>query len=345
MQALILAGGKGTRLRPLTVYTPKPIVPVMNRPLMLYQVDLLKKAGITDVTLSLSYQPDKIEQIMGNGSEFGVNLRYITEANPLGTGGAYRFAADSTIETTVVFNGDILTDLDLTAMIKFHRETKAEATIALSPVDDPTRYGVAQTGEDGRILRFVEKPDAAQLSELSNTINAGVYILEPSILELIAKDTNRSFEYHVFPDILERGLPFYGFVMSGEYWLDIGTPESYLKAHLDLLSDKVKSIAIERTFNSDVATHAEVDRTSVIGEGCTVKPGVRIRNSVIGSGVLIEEKAVIENSVIWSHTRIAAAAEVRNSVIGRSCHIGRNAFVGEGSILGDKTSLTDYTHV
>ncbi len=345
MQALILAGGKGTRLRPLTVYTPKPIVPIANRPLLLYQIDLLRNAGITDITLSLSYQPDKIEQIMGNGSEIGVHLRYITEPSPMGTGGAYRFAADATTETTIVLNGDILTDLDLTKVIDFHHERNAEATIALVPVDDPARYGVTQVDNEGRMLQFVEKPTSEQLSGLTNTINAGVYVLEPSILGLVAKDTNRSFEHHVFPDILERQIPFYGFTMKDEYWLDIGTPESYLKAHLDLLSVEAPGFEINRSFNADVATHAEVDRSSVIGDGCTIKPGARILNSVIGPGVHIEEKAVIENSVIWAHTRIASFAEVRYSIIGRSCHVGRNAVVGEGTVLGDKTSLTDYTKV
>jgi mannose-1-phosphate guanylyltransferase len=346
MQALILAGGKGTRLRPLTVYTPKPIVPVVNRPLLLYQLDLLQNAGITEVTLSLSYQPDKIEQVLGNGSESGVNLRYITEPSPMGTGGAYRFAADTKGETTIVLNGDILTDLDLNSLLKFHRDSNAEATIALAPVEDPTRYGVAEVDEIGRILRFVEKPSKSELSSLTNTINAGIYVLEPSIHELIPRDTNRSFEYQVFPDLLERGLPFFGYVMShGEYWLDLGTPESYLRAHLDFLSGAVKGIEVERGFDSDVATHAEIDDRSVIGEGCTIKPGAVIINSVIGNGVSIEEKAHVENSVIWSHTRIASQAEVRSAVIGRSCHVGRNATVSEGSVLGDKTALTDYTRV
>jgi NDP-sugar pyrophosphorylase family protein len=345
MRSLILAGGKGTRLRPLTVYTPKPIVPVANRPLLLYQIDLLRNAGITDVTLSLSYQPDKIEQVIGNGSDEGVNLRYITEPNPLGTGGAYKYAADTSDEPTIVFNGDILTDIDLSGMIAFHKERNAQATIALAPVDDPARYGVAKTDSESRILNFVEKPSAEQLGELTNTINAGIYILEPSILELIASDTNRSFEYHVFPEILEKGLPFYGYVMKDNYWLDIGTPESYLRAHLDLIAGKLARVEIERQFNSDVATHAEIDRSSVVGEGCVVKPSASISNSVIGPGVHIEEKAAISDSVIWSHTRIASSAEVTGSVIGRSCHIGRNAIVGPGSVLGDKTSLTDYTRV
>ena len=346
MQALILAGGKGTRLRPLTVYTPKPIVPLVNRPFLLYQIDVLREAGITDITLSLSYQPDKIQQILGNGSDYGVNLRYITEPSPMGTGGAYKFAAETLDSTTVVFNGDILTNLDISKLVEFHRSKNSDATIALVPVDDPTRYGLVQIGEGGRIERFVEKPKAEEIASLNiNTINAGVYVLEPKILDIIAKDENRSFEYDVFPDILAREMPFYAFVMDDEYWQDIGTPTNYLAAHHDFLSGKISGFELERGAVSDIATRSEIDKLSFIGEGCVIKPGVRIVNSVIGAGVHVEEKAVIENSVIWSHTRISSAAEIHNAIIGRSCHVGRNAIVSDGSVLGDKTSLTDYTRV
>lgn len=347
MQALILAGGKGTRLRPLTVYTPKPIVPLVNRPFLLYQIEVLRKAGITDITLSLSYQPDKIEHLLGSGTEFGVNLRYVTEPSPMGTGGAYKFAANAIRETTVVINGDILTDLDIGKLIKFHQSKSAAATITLVPVDDPTRYGLIKTDTENKVLRFIEKPQPDELAELKiNTINAGVYILEPAILDIIAKDTNCSFEYDIFPDILKRELPFFGYEMTSEYWRDIGTPASYLAAHHDYLSGKLKDFEIEKgAVSDDVATRAEIDTVSVIGQDCVVKAGARVVNSVIGTGVHIEEKAVVENSVIWSHTRVSGAAEIRSAIIGRSCHIGRNAIVGEGSVLGDKSTLTDYTKV
>lgn len=347
MQALILAGGRGTRLRPLTVYTPKPIVPLVNRPFLLYQIEVLRKAGITDITLSLSYQPDKIEHLLGNGAEFGVNLRYVTEPSPMGTGGAYKFAADAIRETTVVFNGDILTDIDVGNLVEFHQAKSASATITLVPVDDPSRYGLIKIDEDSKILRFIEKPQPDELAELKiNTINAGIYVLEPTILDIIAQDANRSFEYDVFPDILKRELPFFGYEMKDRYWRDIGTPTSYLTAHHDFLSGKLSFFEIEKgTVSDDVATRAEIDKLSVIGEDCQVKSGAKVVNSVIGTGVHIEEKAVIENSVIWSHTRISTAAEIRNAVIGRSCHIGRNAIIGEGTVLGDKSTLTDYTKV
>ena len=346
MQALILAGGKGTRLRPLTVYTPKPMVPVVNRPFLLYQIEVLRNAGIEDITLSLSYQPDKIEHILGNGSDFGVNLRYITEPTPMGTGGAYKFAAEAVRETTIVFNGDILTNLDIGNLVDFHHSKGAKATITLVPVADPSRYGLVDVDKKNKVVRFIEKPPADELAKLKiDTINAGVYVLEPSILDIIAEHTNRSFEYDVFPDILKRELRFFGFILKEEYWLDIGTPASYLKAHHDFLDGKINGFEIENSQDYESATRSEIDKKSVIGAGCTIKPGVRITNSVIGPGVHIEEKAVVENSVIWSHTRISSAAEIRGAVIGRSCHIGRNAIVGEGSVLGDKTALTDHTKV
>lgn len=346
MQALILAGGKGTRLRPLTVYTPKPVVPVINRPFLLYQIDILRAAGVTDITLSLSYQPDKIEHILGNGSDFGVNLRYITEPSPMGTGGAYKFAAESMDETTIVFNGDILTNLNVSDMIEFHRAKQAAATLAVVAVEDVSRYGVIDLNGEGRITRFIEKPERDHLPTLTvNTVNAGIYILEPEILELIPSAVTRSFEYEVFPEILTNELPFFGYRMAEEYWQDIGTPANYLNAHRDFLAGKISGFELEGVVAYDAATRSEIDKISIIGEGCTIKPGVRVVNSVIGPGVYLDERCVVEDSIIWAHTRVSTAAHIKSSIIGRSCHIGRNAVLSEGSVLGDKSTLTDYTRV
>jgi NDP-sugar pyrophosphorylase family protein len=342
MHALILAGGKGTRLRPLTIYTPKPVVPVMNRPFLLYQIEILARAGTRSITLSLSYQPNKIEDVLGDGSEYGVELHFVTEPNPRGTGGAYRFAADGSKETTIVLNGDVLTDIDISAMVRFHRENKAEATIALVPVEDPSAYGLVETGSDGRVIRFLEKPKPEELAKLTiNTINAGIYILEPSVLELIPE--NVSFEYDVFPKLLANNHRFFAYIMKDRYWRDIGNPASYLEAHHDFIDKKISGFSKGTQGECDLATNAYVDDVSLIGEGCTVKPGARVTRSVLGPGVMVEEKAVIENSVIWSHTRIAAAAEIRDAVIGRSSHIGRNVVVSPGTVLGDKAILPDYS--
>ena len=342
MQALILAGGKGTRLRPLTVYTPKPIVPICNRPFLLYQIDTLRRAGITDITLSLSYQPNKIEQLLGDGSDFGVKLKYTVEPQPMGTAGAYKFAEDLIREPTVVFNGDILTDLDLKTVIREHTEHKATATIVLTPVDNPSSYGLVETETDGRIRRFLEKPKPEEIT--CNTINAGTYILEPKVLDLIPSGENHSFEYGLFPELLKQKEAFFAHVPARTYWIDIGTPERYLRVHQDLLANRVARMHIkERRGDFDSATAAEVDDVSIIGDDCQIKPGAQIINSVLGQGCFVEERARVENSVIWPHTRVGTAAVVSNAIAGRGCHIGRSAVVGPGSVLGDKTSLTDYT--
>jgi len=346
MQALILAGGKGTRLRPLTVYTPKPIVPFLNRPFLLYQLEILRRAGIEDITLSLSYQPDKIEQILGDGLDYGVNLKFITEPSPMGTGGAYKFAAEDIRETTVVFNGDILTDLDVSKVIDFHRAKKSTATIVLAPVENPSAYGLVETDADGRVLRFREKPKPEELADLkTNTINAGIYILEPEVLDLIPEGENHSFEYNVFPDLLTNRKAFYAYILEENYWRDIGNPESYLQGHHDFLAGRIKGFELEKSGKAEISHTAIVDKTSFVEDECIIKPNARVINSVIGRGVLVEEKAIIENSVVWSHTRISASAEIHDSIIGRSCHIGKNAAVTGGAVLGDKTSLTDYTKV
>lgn len=346
MQALILAGGKGTRLRPLTVYTPKPIVPFLNRPFLLYQIEILQRAGIEDITLSLSYQPDKIEHLLGSGAEYGVNLRFVTEPSPMGTGGAYKFAANNLRETTIVFNGDILTDLDIAKIVEFHQSKKADATIVLTPVENPSAYGLVETDSENKVLRFREKPKPEELADLTtNTINAGIYVLEPNILELIPEGENYSFEYNVFPDLLEKQKSFYAYILKENYWRDIGTTESYLQAHHDFLGGKIKGFELEKSRKTEIATAAVVDRKSFLDDDCIIKPNARILNSVIGKGVLVEEKAIIENSIVWSHTRISSGAEIKNAVIGRSCHIGRNVSVTDGAVLGDKTSLTDYTKV
>ena len=344
MQSLILAGGKGTRLRPLTIHTPKPVVPIANRPFLLYQIDLLKRAGIKDVTLSLSYQPGKIEEILADGQEHGVRIRYAVEASPLGTAGAYKNAQEHLSQATVVFNGDIFTDLHLAQVIAFHREKKAAATIVLTPVENPSAYGLVETEEDGRVRRFLEKPKPEEIT--CNTINAGVYVLEPHILDYIPQGEPFSFEYQLFPALLAANEPFYAYTWQG-YWLDIGAPSRYLQAHYDLLGGKLHSYQIEREplylANSENEL-PRIDALSVIDPSCTLKAGVEIINSVLGPNCLIEERARIEDSVIWAGARIGNATTVRRSVIGKGGIIGRNATI-EGAVLGDKSSLTDYTMV
>ncbi|MDH3492506.1 MAG: NDP-sugar synthase [Acidobacteriota bacterium] len=347
MKALILAGGKGTRLRPLTVYTPKPIVPVVNRPFLLYQVEILRRAGVKDIVLSLNYQPNKIQHELGDGSEYGVKLQYVTEPQPMGTAGAYRYASDDSDEATIVLNGDILTDLVVKTLIDDHMNSKADATICLKAVEDPAAFGSVDTDKDRRVTGFREKPKPEEISrDAENLINAGIYILDPKILDLIPKDTNCSFEYDVFPRILEKQYRFRGFDLKDSYWCDIGTPEKYLQAHGDFLAGRVRRFHIEQKSESaDIATSAIVDSASVIGKDSIIKPSASVINSVIGKGVHVEERAVVKDSVIWAHSRISHSAEITGAVIAKGCYVGKNAIMSKGTVLGDKSSLTDYTKV
>lgn len=343
MQALILAGGKGTRLRPLTIHTPKPVVPIVNKPFLNYQIDLLKRAGVTDITLSLSYQPGKIEEIFADGQDYGVRIHYAVETSPLGTGGAYKNAEQYLKETAIVFNGDVLTDMDLAKIVATHKEKKAAATVVLVPVENVSAYGVVETDADGRVQRFVEKPQPGETN--ANTINAGCYILEPHILNYVPAGEQYSFEYQVFPAILNAGEPFYSYIWN-DYWLDIGNPKSYLQANYDLINDRLQAHPVSRhpAPASGNGERTKIDNISVVDPSCTIHPGVEIINSVIGANCLIEEKVRIENSVIWSASRLGKEAVVRNSIIGKSGIIGKNSIV-DGAILGDKSSLTDYTIV
>jgi NDP-sugar pyrophosphorylase family protein len=342
MQALILAGGKGTRLRPLTMHTPKPIVPIANKPFLLYQLELLKRADVRDVILSLSYQPQKIEDKIGDGTDYNVRVSYAVEASPLGTAGAYRNAASMISETTVVFNGDVLTDIDMNEVIRGHRERQAAATIVLAPVPNPTAYGLVETDNDGRVRRFLEKPKPEEVT--CDTINAGIYILEPRVLDYVPEGEPFMFEYGVFPKLLEHNEPFYSYVWRG-YWRDIGTASSYLQANLDVIAGRVELLPPPPTQRGEKFDEsAEVEPPAVVDPGCTLKAGVRIVNSVISRNCYIEERARIENCVIRAGTRIGAGSSIRGAVIGKGCHIGRSVEI-KGAVLGDKSVVTDYSQI
>src|SRR5216117_3248551 len=239
MKAILLAGGKGTRLRPLTIHTPKPIVPIFERPFLHYQLDLLKRVPeIDEVILSLNYQPRRIEEIFGDGGESGLGIRYVVEPAPLGTAGAVRYSGESLHESVVVFNGDVLTEVALAAVIARHRQRKAVATIVLTPVENPSAYGLVETNADGWIQRFIEKPGPDEIT--CNTINAGIYVLEPSVLAYMPKGEAYSFERGLFPTLLEHKQPVLAYIMD-RYWIDIGTPRKYLEVHQDILEKKFTS--------------------------------------------------------------------------------------------------------
>jgi len=348
MKAILLAGGKGTRLRPLTVHTPKPIVPIFNRPFLYYQLDLLRQVPeIDEAILSLNYQPRRIEEIFGAGEGLGIRLRYVVEPQPLGTGGAIRYAGDQLTESVVVFNGDVLTQVDLGAVLRLHRERKAKATIVLTPVENPRAYGLVETDGDRNIKRFLEKPGEDEIT--CNTINAGIYVLEPETFDRIPKDTAWSIERSFFPSLIERGETFVAYVYDG-YWIDIGTPAKYLQVHKDIMDGRYSAppfVGSEARFVADgarVEEGVDLQGPCFIDEGAVVKTGARILPySVIGRQTHVEEAAVIDDSIIWPNGWIGREAQIAGSILGRNCHIGRNAVVDPGAVLGDKTVITDYS--
>jgi NDP-sugar pyrophosphorylase family protein len=351
MKAILLAGGKGTRLRPLTIHTPKPIVPIFDRPFLTYQLDLLKRIPeIDEVILSLNYQPRRIEEIFGDGSETGLAIRYVVEPAPLGTGGAIRYAGETLRESVVVFNGDVLTQVDLATVIALHRERKAKATLVLTPVENPSAYGLVETDADGNIQRFLEKPKPDEIT--CNTINAGIYVLEPDTFDRIPKDTPWSIERSFFPSLIERGETFVAHVDRG-YWIDIGTPEKYIQVHHDVMDGryKLEPFASNRSApwispGTRIEEGAVVEGPCFLDDGVVVKAGARIGPySVIGRQCHVEEHAVVEASIVWANSRISQEAVVRGSILGRHCHIGRNATVDAGAVLGDKSSVTDYSRL
>ena len=354
MKAILLAGGKGTRLRPLTVHTPKPIVPILNRPFLYYQIDLLRQIPeIDEVILSLNYQPRRIEEIFGEGDGLGIRVRYVVEPMPLGTGGAVRYAGDSLTESVVVFNGDVLTQIDLAAVIRLHRERQARATIVLTPVENPSAYGLVETDPQGNIRRFLEKPNADEIT--CDTINAGIYILEPETFERIPKDTPWSIERSFFPSLIERNETFVAYIYRG-YWIDIGTPEKYMQVHRDIMDGLYVAHKAAPFVTSPgaawvspearIEAQAVVDGPCFIDHGAVVKAGAHIGPySVVGRQCHIEEHAHLDRAILWANNRISQEATVRRSILGRHCHIGRCASVEDGVVLGDKSVVTDYSRL
>jgi len=350
MKAILLAGGKGTRLRPLTIHTPKPIVPIFNRAFLHYQIDLLKQVPeIDEVILSLNYQPRRIEEMFGDGADLGIKIRYVVEPVPLGTAGAIKYAGDKLTESVVVFNGDVMTQLDLAAVIRMHRERQARATIVLTPVDNPSAYGLVETDEQSNIKRFIEKPKPEEIT--TNHINAGIYILEPDTFDRIPSEVPWSIERSYFPSLIERSETFVAYIYNG-YWIDIGTPEKYVQVHHDIMDGRFVAppfaglTAPRQCIAPDVRIEdgATIEGPVFIDEGVLVKAGARIGPyAVIGRQTQVEEEAIIERSILWPNCRIGNQASIADAVLGRQCHIGRNVSLNSGAVLGDKTTLTDFT--
>ena len=350
MKAILLAGGQGTRLRPLTLNTPKPVVPIFDRPFLTYQIDLLKQVPeIDEVVLSLNYQPEAIAAVFGDGSEFGIKMRYVVEPEPLGTGGGIKFASRGIDGPIVVFNGDVLTEIDLGAVIRLHRERRARATIVLTPVENPSAFGLVETDGRQNVQRFIEKPQPGDIT--TNRINAGIYVLETATFDRIPDGVSWSIERKYFPSLIERGETFLAFDYQG-YWIDIGTPEKYLQVHHDILAGRFRAAPFRDqpapracvSPTARISPEATIESPCFVGDDVTVEAGARIAPlSVIGRGARLDAKAVVDGAVIWPGCVVGPGATVQNAIAGRDCRLGANTRVGAGAVLGDGTHLTDFT--
>ena len=350
MKAVILAGGFGTRLRPLTLEIPKPIVPVFDRPFLYYQIDLLRQVpDVDEVILSLNFRPERIEARVGDGAEAGLPVRYRVEPHPLGTGGAIKFASRGVRDTLLVVNGDVLTDIDLNAVVARHRERRALATVVLTPVDNPSAYGLVETDADGNVRRFLEKPGPNEIT--CDTINAGIYLLEPATFDRIPDDTAWSIERQYFPSLVARGETFVAHVDRG-YWIDIGTPASYMRAHRDLMAGRCAAGpfreqppgSVHRGAGCRVAPGADLSGPCFVGDGCIVEEGARIGgDAVIGPGCTIGPRAVVERSIVWGHSAVGADAVVRDAILGEACRVGDGAEIGAGCVLGSRSTLSAHS--
>ena len=347
MKAVILVGGRATRLLPLTANTPKAMVPVVNVPFLEHVIHRLKTHGIDEIVLAQGHLAGPIESFLGDGSQFGVKIRYSMEEKPLGTAGAIKQAERYLDGTFAVLNGDIFDNLDVTQMVAFHRSHRAVATIALTPVEDPTAYGLVETEVDGRVKRFLEKPSQEEIT--TNMINAGTYVLETDILSQVPADTNVSIERVVFPGLLAQGRPVYAFVSPG-YWIDMGTPEKYLQLHRDLLTGKCPGFNMppdSRIIGDgcNVDSTADIVGPVIIGPACSIKARARIVGpSAVAAHASLEEDSAVDNSVLWRSARLQQGARVANSILGDNCSLGSGCVV-DGAVLGDNVVVASGARV
>ncbi len=341
MKAVILIGGQGTRLRPLTCTVPKAMVPILNQPFLEHLLLYLKKHGIGEAILAMGYLPDAIQRGLGDGSRLGIRITYSVESSPLGTAGAVKYAEPHLDrEAFLVFNGDIITDIDLSEMIDRHRRLRPGVSIALMPVDNPSAYGVVETDTTGLVKRFVEKPKAGQST--SNMVNAGIYILEPEILDMIPPASPFMFEHHVFPQLLQRGGSMQAYP-SDAYWIDIGTAENYLKVHHDLLRQQGRII---RGDGVVIDPSAQIQGPALIGPACRIGARARLTGPVVlGPGCEVAEGAIVEGAVLWDGVRAGPGAVLRDCLVGSGSTLESGSEVTERCVLGDGVTILPGTHL
>ena len=351
MKAVIMAGGEGTRLRPLTSNCPKPMLPLANRPMMEHIVTLLKRHGIDEIVVTVAFLANQIRTYFGDGSEFGIKVVYATEDQPLGTAGSVRNAMDVLDERFLVISGDVLTDIDLGKILAFHEEKQALATIGLVHVPNPLEFGIVITREDGSIERFLEKPTWGQV--FSDTINTGIFVLEPEIFDFIPDGRPVDFSGEVFPALLEASKPLYGAVAEG-YWEDVGTLDSYVTAHKDVMDGRVdvdvpgfefgKGIWIGE--GAEVHPDATIDGFAIIGENSRVEAGARLGDyTVLGSNVRVRADADLERSVVHDNAYLGEGVRLNGAVVGRATDLRKGARCDDGSVIGDECFIGDGAHV
>ena len=332
LQAIIMAGGEGIRLRPLTLSTPKPLVPLLDKPVMGYAVDLLKHHGMTRIGATLWYLPRRIRDAFGRGEKYGVQMRYFEETAPLGTAGSVKLAQSQLKDTFFVLSGDGLTDCDLSGALAYHRAKGALATLVLKRVNVPLPYGVVMTDKDGRITRFIEKPTWSRV--FSDLVNTGIYILEPEIFRHIPDAGMPDFGKDIFPALVAAGLPVYGYEMDG-YWCDVGDMSAYLSAQQALLRGEVRLPHGEGVHDTAlVDPQARIEGHCMIGQGAVVGPGTLLRDAVIGERCVIGSGAVVENACLWTGSAVQDKARVMGSVICDGAVVRQGADIGEGCALG-----------
>ncbi len=347
MKAVILAGGEGTRLRPLTSNTPKPMMPIANKPMMEHIVGLLAQHGFDDIVVTVAFLANQIRDYFGDGSDFGVRMRYAIEDSPLGTAGSVRNAAAELDDTFLVISGDVLTDIDLTAFVDAHRGAGATASIALKRVEDPLEFGIVITRADGRIERFLEKPTWGEV--FSDTINTGIYVLEPSVFDVIPQGAVVDFSGDVFPTLLQRDETLHGHVAEG-YWEDVGTLEAYVRAHADVLDGRVRvdiggfRMGDDQWLGTDVeiSPEARIEGPVVIGDSCRIEAGAHIRQyTVLGTDVVVKADAFLERAVCHDHVYVGPGAMLRGCVVGRNTNVRTRARLEEGTVVGDECFIGD----
>lgn len=345
MKAVILVGGLGTRLRPLTCNTPKPMIPLVNQPFIEWMLLRLRDQGIGEVILCVQYLADRFRASLGDGSRLGMKVHIVEEPEPRGTAGAVKNVEHLLDGPTYIFNGDVMTDLDLEAMLAFHREKQSKVTISLTPVEDPTQFGLVEMGPDNRVKRFLEKPRVEDIT--TNLINAGTYIIEPEIFRYVPPGQFYMFERGLFPVVLQTGDPMYGFP-SRAYWTDIGKPQTYIDVHHDILIGKVRygfggrEIANRVWVEGEAEIHpsAQVVGPVVIGDGTVIERGARVIGpTVIGPRCRIGPECSLEGAVLWEGNVLDEGVVLRNSVIGANNHIGAKTHIADGAIIGDDCTM------